>query len=32
MSLRGIEFVVHLVLREIFGGEMLNLTGEWREM
>ena len=32
MSFRGIGFVVHVVLREIFGGEMEKLTGGWREL
>ena len=27
-----LEFVVHVVLREIFGGEMEKLTGGWREL
>ena len=29
MDFRGIRFVVHVVLREIFGGEMVKLTGGW---
>ena len=32
MDFRGIRFVVHVVLREIFGCEMGNLTGGWREL
>ena len=30
MCFRGIGFVVHEVLREIFGGEMEKLPGGWR--
>jgi hypothetical protein len=30
MGFRGMGFVVHLVLREIFGGKMEKLTGGWR--
>ena len=30
MGFGGMGFVVHVVLREIFGAEMENLTGEWR--
>ena len=29
MGFRGMGFVVHVVLREIFGGEMEKLTGGW---
>ena len=32
MGFRGIGFVVHVVSREIFGGEMEKLTGGWREL
>jgi hypothetical protein len=32
MSFRGMRFVVHVVLREIFGGKMEKLTGGWREL
>ena len=31
MGFRGMRFVVHVELREIFGGEMEKLTGGWRE-
>ena len=30
MGFREMGFVVHVVLREIFGGEMEKLTGGWR--
>jgi len=26
------EYVMHVLLREIFGGEMEKLTGGWREL
>ena len=32
MGFRGMSFVVHVVLWEIFGGEMEKLTGGWREL
>ena len=32
MGFRRMEYVVHVVLREIFGGEMEKLTGGWREL
>jgi hypothetical protein len=32
MGFRGMGFVVHLVLREIFGGKMEKLTGGRREL
>ena len=32
MGFRGMGFVVHVVLREIFGGKMEKLTGGWREL
>ena len=32
MGFRGMGFGVHVVLREIFGGEMEKLTGGWREL
>ena len=32
MGFRGMGFVVHVVLRVIFGGEMEKLTGGWREL
>ena len=32
MGFRGMGFVVRVVLREIFGGEMEKLTGGWREL
>ena len=32
MCFMGMGFVVHVVLREIFGGEMEKLTGGWREL
>ena len=32
MGFRRILFVVHVVLREIFGGKMEKLTGGWREL
>ena len=31
MGFRGMGFVVHVLLREILGGEMEKLTGGWRE-
>ena len=31
MGFRGMGFVVCVMLREIFGGKMEKLTGEWRE-
>ena len=31
MGFRGTGFVVHMVRREIFGGEMKKLTRGWRE-
>ena len=31
MGFRGVGFVVHVVLKEIFGGKMEKLTGGWRE-
>ena len=31
MGFRGMGFVVHVVLREIFGGEMEKITGGWRK-
>jgi hypothetical protein len=32
MGFRGVRFVVHVMLREIFGGKMGKLTGGWREL
>ena len=32
MGFRGMGFVVYVVLREIFGGEMEKLTGGWIEL
>jgi len=32
MGFRGMGFVVHVVPREIYGGEMEKLTGGWREL
>ena len=32
MGVGGMRFGVHVVLREIFGGEMEKLTGGWREL
>ena len=32
MGFRGMRFVVHVVLREIFVGEMEKLTGGLREL
>ena len=32
MGFMGMRFVVHVVLREIFGGEMVKLTGGWRKL
>ena len=32
MGFKGMGFVVHVVLREIFGGETEKLTGGWREL
>ena len=32
MGFRRMRFVVHVVLREIFGGKMEKLTGRWREL
>ena len=32
MGFRIMGFVVNVVLREIFGGEMEKLTGGWREL
>ena len=32
MGFRRMRFVVHVVLREIFGGKMEKLTGGWREL
>ena len=32
MDFMGMGFAVHVVLREIFGGEMEKLTGGWREL
>ena len=32
MVFRGMGFVVHVVLKEIFGGKMETLTGGWREL
>ena len=32
MGFGGMRFVVNVVLREIFGGEMEKLTGGWREL
>jgi hypothetical protein len=29
IGFRGMRFVVHVVLREIFGGKMEKLTGGW---
>ena len=29
MGFRGMGFVVHVVLREIFGGKMEKLAGGW---
>jgi hypothetical protein len=31
MDFRGMRFVVHVVLGEIFGGKMEKLTGGWGE-
>jgi hypothetical protein len=28
----GMRFVVHVVLRQIFGGKMEKLTGGWGEL
>ena len=32
MGFREMGFVVNVVLREIFGGEMYKLTGGWRQL
>ena len=32
LGFSGMRFVVHVVLREIFGGEVEKLTGGWREL
>jgi hypothetical protein len=32
MGFRGMRFVVHVVVREIFDGKMEKLTGGWREL
>ena len=32
MGFRRMRFVVHVVLRELLGGEMEMLTGGWREL
>ena len=32
MGFRRMGFVVYVVLREIFGGEMEELRGGWREL
>jgi hypothetical protein len=32
MGFNRMRFVVHVVLREIFGGKMEKLTGGWRKM
>ena len=32
MGFKGVVFVVHVMLREIFCGEMENLTAGWREL
>ena len=32
MGFKGMGFVVHVVLRDIFGGKMEKLTGDWREI
>ena len=32
MGFMGMGFVVHVVLSEIFGGEMEKLTAGWREL
>ena len=32
MGFKGMLFVVHVVLRELFGGKMEKLTGGWREL
>ena len=32
MSFRRMGFVVHVVLREIFGGEREKLTGGWGKL
>ena len=32
MGSRGIRFVVHMVLKKIFGGEMEKLPGGFREL
>ena len=32
IGFRRMGFVVHVVLREIFGGEMEKITGGWREL
>jgi hypothetical protein len=32
MDFRRMRFVVHVVLREIFGGKMEKLTGGWRKL
>jgi hypothetical protein len=32
MGFRGMRFVVHVVLREIFGGKMEKLTVGWGEL
>ena len=32
MGFRRMGFVVHVVVREIFGGKMEKLTGEWGEL
>ena len=32
MGFRRMRFVMRVLLREIFGGEMEKLTGGWREL
>ena len=32
MGFRKVRFVVHVVLREIFGGKMEKFTGGWRAL
>ena len=32
MCFRGMGFVVHVVLKEIFGGKSEKLTGGWRKL
>ena len=32
MGFRGMRFVVHVVLREIFVAKLEKLTGGWREL